>query len=542
MEARRSYDAATGRQVRPGTTSGGAARPRWTPLSSSSSMTTGAMVTAYQGGQVDAIVQFDVLSERRCSTDANFTVVDYADATPSPDLDALRHRPVRRRSASARRWRYTIDRPALIAAAVQGQGAARPTITSSGTTIRTSATPSRSARRTSTRPSSCSRTPGKSDLTVDAPVRQAAARSRTSPSLLQSQAAQAGITITPAGERQRPVLRRRSGARAKPADPPCSGAAELGIVDYGHRGHAGRLPQLGASRQGRLELLPVHRRTEFDAAFKEFQSAVGVDAQKAACAKIETILNDDVAGRPCRTVYNYLVRQLEEVHGRLHVRARPDVLLGRPRPSSIRHLGAARNAGRSRSRSSPDGDVADGPLHRAQARCSLSSRCGSSSRSCSSSPTSCPPTSAGRSCRPFAPQESVDALNERLGTNRPSGHATSSPITGRRHARLRGVVRVRASPSAAAPRRRSGARPKLAGLALAHHDPDQHRGRAVRRETEGPQGRPGDRPDRRHVVVHPGVHHRHDPRGRRRRPARLVARPRDPATRTRTSSRRSATC
>jgi ABC-type transport system substrate-binding protein len=43
----------------------------------------------------------------------------------------------------------------------------------------------------------------------------------------------------------------------------------------------------------------------FDAAFTEFQSAVGVDAQKAACTKIETILNDDVpVGLPY--FYNYL--------------------------------------------------------------------------------------------------------------------------------------------------------------------------------------------------------------------------------------------
>ena len=43
----------------------------------------------------------------------------------------------------------------------------------------------------------------------------------------------------------------------------------------------------------------------FDAAFTEFQAAVGVDAQKAACTKIETILNDDVpVGLPY--FYNYL--------------------------------------------------------------------------------------------------------------------------------------------------------------------------------------------------------------------------------------------
>jgi hypothetical protein len=43
----------------------------------------------------------------------------------------------------------------------------------------------------------------------------------------------------------------------------------------------------------------------FDAAFTEFQKAVGVDSQKAACAKIEQIMNEDVpAAVPYW--YNYL--------------------------------------------------------------------------------------------------------------------------------------------------------------------------------------------------------------------------------------------
>ena len=36
---------------------------------------------------------------------------------------------------------------------------------------------------------------------------------------------------------------------------------------------------------------------DFDAAFAEFQSSLTVDTQKAACKKIETILNEDVPGR-----------------------------------------------------------------------------------------------------------------------------------------------------------------------------------------------------------------------------------------------------
>ena len=40
----------------------------------------------------------------------------------------------------------------------------------------------------------------------------------------------------------------------------------------------------------------------FDAAFTEFQTAVGVDAQKAACAKIE---HDHERGRPAGIAYFY---------------------------------------------------------------------------------------------------------------------------------------------------------------------------------------------------------------------------------------------
>ena len=44
---------------------------------------------------------------------------------------------------------------------------------------------------------------------------------------------------------------------------------------------------------------------EFDAAFTAFQSAVGVDAQKAACANIEKIMNEDVPAG-IAYFYNYL--------------------------------------------------------------------------------------------------------------------------------------------------------------------------------------------------------------------------------------------
>ena len=81
---------------------------------------TGPMVTAYQGGQIDAIVQFDVLSGAPLFDDTNFTVVDTprpttarsgCTATPGQFADK------RVRQALA----YTFDRPALIQSLFKGR-------------------------------------------------------------------------------------------------------------------------------------------------------------------------------------------------------------------------------------------------------------------------------------------------------------------------------------------------------------------------------------------------------------------------------------
>ncbi len=217
---------------------------------------TGAMVTAYQGGQIDAIVQFDVLSGASLFNDTNFT--------RRRDTDRRNHRQIWMRCDKGqfadKRVRQalalTIDRPALIQTAVQGQGASsandhvicavlsvlqrhgpaagtghrqgqaapvgrrraepqrRPSSTASSTRSPTSPSCSRARPR---RPGSPSRRPGWTTARSTAP----------------------------------------SGARTTPADPPCSGAAELGIVDYGHRADPGRLPELGVQDQGRLELVAV---------------------------------------------------------------------------------------------------------------------------------------------------------------------------------------------------------------------------------------------------------------------------------------------
>ena len=57
----------------------------------------------------------------RCSTAPTSTCSSFQAADPPPDLDALRHRPVRRQGACARRSRYTFDREQMIETLFQGQ-------------------------------------------------------------------------------------------------------------------------------------------------------------------------------------------------------------------------------------------------------------------------------------------------------------------------------------------------------------------------------------------------------------------------------------
>jgi peptide/nickel transport system substrate-binding protein len=109
---------------------------------------------------------------------------------------------------------------------------------------------------------------------------------------MKSQAAEAGITLNVAVE----SLDTFYGAQwcpAEPADPPCSGASELGIVDYGHRATPDVFLNAALMTKG-VWNSSQYANPDFDAAFAAFQAAVGVDAQKAACKEIETILNDEV--------------------------------------------------------------------------------------------------------------------------------------------------------------------------------------------------------------------------------------------------------
>ena len=260
---------------------------------------TGPMVTAYQGDQVDALVQFDVLSGKSLLTDANFNLIA---------AEAALHRQIWMRTDKGQfadkkvrqALAYTFDRPALVQQLFQGKAQlGNDHVIWEGYPYFDSSVPQRvqdiaKAKQLLT-------DAGVSNLTATLHAGQLLEIPDLA-ALLKSQAQQAGITLNLAVE----SLNTFYGAQwcpADPKDPPCSGAAELGIVDYGHRGTPDVYLNAALKTKG-IWNSSQYASTAFDTAFTSFQTAVGVDAQKAACKQIETILNEDVPiGLPY--FYNY---------------------------------------------------------------------------------------------------------------------------------------------------------------------------------------------------------------------------------------------
>jgi peptide/nickel transport system substrate-binding protein len=249
----------------------------------------GAMVTAYQGGQIDALVQFSVLTGAPLFSDANFNAVD----TPTTNhreiwmrCDTGQFTDKRVRQALA----LTFDRPALIEQLFKGKAIPAndhviwPVYPYYSDTV---------AQRTQdiAKAKQLLSDAGKSDLKATLQYGKLSEIPDLAV-LLQSQAAQAGITLTPSGTDNNPFYDLHW-CPPTPADPPCSGAAELGIVDYGHRASPDVFLNSAFKSKG-VWNSSQYSSPEFDAAFKAFQSAVGIDAQKTACATIEKIMNEDV--------------------------------------------------------------------------------------------------------------------------------------------------------------------------------------------------------------------------------------------------------
>jgi peptide/nickel transport system substrate-binding protein len=258
---------------------------------------TGPMVTGYQGGQIDAIVQFDVFSGAALFDDANFTVNEAATTNHRQiwmRVDTGQFTDARVRQALA----LSLDREAMIQQLFKGKGqVANDHVIFSLFPYFDESVPQRT--RDVDAAKALLEAAGATGLTATLHV----AELQEIPDLavlIQSQAAEAGITLTPAVE----SLDTFYGAQwcpGEPKDPPCSGAAELGIVDYGHRSTPDVFLNSALKTKG-VWNSSQYASAEFDAAFAEFQAAVGVDAQKAACKKIQTVLNNDV---PVAIPYTY---------------------------------------------------------------------------------------------------------------------------------------------------------------------------------------------------------------------------------------------
>ncbi len=270
---------------------------------------TGPMITAYQGKQVDAIVQFDVLTGASLLDDPSFTLIAQPAALHRQiwmrtDKGQFAKKEVRQALA------YSFDRPQLVQQLFKGRAQlgndhviweGYPYFDGSVT------------QRVRDIPKAKSLLAAAGSPTITATLH--AGQLQEIPdlaALLKTQAAEAGITLNVEVE-SLSTFYGKQWCPADPKDPPCSGAAELGIVDYGHRATPDVYLNAALKTKG-VWNSSQYSSSPFDAAFKEFQSAVGVSAQKAACTKLETILNEDVpVGLPY--FYNYLAGNSNKFKG-----------------------------------------------------------------------------------------------------------------------------------------------------------------------------------------------------------------------------------
>jgi peptide/nickel transport system substrate-binding protein len=260
----------------------------------------GTMVTAIQGGSVDAIVQFSVIGGQALLSSPDFNVLEVQSATHRQiwmrcDTGQFTKKEVRQALA------YTFDREQMVQTLFAGKATvANDYPVAPFMPMYDGSVPQRPKDIAKAKQLLSAAGVTSLNATLHAVDLQEIPELAQ---LIQSSAKEAGINLDLAVESDTTYYDKQW-CPPKPADPPCSGAAELGIVDYGHR------PVPDVYLNGALATKGVwnssqYSSPEFDAAFKEYQAAVDVDAQKAAMKKVETILNEDVPiGLPF--FYNYL--------------------------------------------------------------------------------------------------------------------------------------------------------------------------------------------------------------------------------------------
>jgi peptide/nickel transport system substrate-binding protein len=269
----------------------------------------GPQVTAYQGGQVDCIVQFDVLSGEPLLTEPNTNVIATRAATHRQiwmrvDKGQFVKKEVRQALA------LSLDRDALIQQLFKGRAdLGNDHVIAPIYPYFDDSVPQRT--RDVEKAKSLLATAGTPTINATLHAGQLLEIPDLA-ALVKSQTAEAGFNLELAVEN----LDTFYGAQwcpADPKDPPCSGAAELGIVDYGHRATPDVYLNAALKSKGDWNS-SQYMSSEFDAAFADFQKAIGVDAQKAACKTIETILNEDVAVA-LPYWYNYLAGSSKKFQG-----------------------------------------------------------------------------------------------------------------------------------------------------------------------------------------------------------------------------------
>ena len=248
----------------------------------------GAMVTATSAGEFDAIVQFQLLGGEALLNNADFNTVITKNTTHRQiwmrcDTGQFADKKVRQALA------LSIDRKALIDTLFSGYAdigndhviaplypffdetqEQRPRDIEQAKTLLAEA--------------------GKSDLTADLHFGELQEIPELA-QLIKTQAAEAGITLNLAGENNDSFYG-NAWCPPDPADPPCSGATELGIVDYGHRA----VPDVylnAALKTAGVWNSSQYTSAEFDAAFTEYQAATTTEAHKAPAAKLQRILTED---------------------------------------------------------------------------------------------------------------------------------------------------------------------------------------------------------------------------------------------------------
>ncbi len=261
----------------------------------------GTMVTAMQGGAVDAIAQFQVIGGDALLNSPDFTVLEVESSTHRQiwmrcDTGQFADKAVRQALC------YTFDREQMVETLFRGRATVgndhviAPFMEGYDDTV-----PQR--EKDIEKAKQLLADAGVTNLTATLHATAAFQEIPELAQLIKSGAEEAGINLEIALE----SLDTFYGAQwcpAEPADPPCSGAAELGIVDYGHRPTPDVFLNAALATNG-VWNSSQYSSPELDAAFKEYQSAVGVDAHQAANKKLETILNEDVPiGMPY--FYNYL--------------------------------------------------------------------------------------------------------------------------------------------------------------------------------------------------------------------------------------------